>query len=87
MINKLISNIRKTNAPIVVGLDPMLKMCIRDRSQAAVLTATPRPAVTQTNQKSAVQTGDSTPIMTFGIILIVAVVCIGGILVYRRKKK
>ena len=24
MINKLISNIRKTNAPIVVGLDPML---------------------------------------------------------------
>ena len=24
MINKLITNIRKTNAPIVVGLDPML---------------------------------------------------------------
>ena len=56
-------------------------------SQAAVLTVTPSPAVTQTNQKSAVQTGDSTPIMTFVIILIVAVVCIGGILVYRRKKK
>ena len=56
-------------------------------SQAAVLTATPSPAVTQTNQKSAVQTGDSTPIMTFMIILIVAVVCIGGILVYRKKKK
>lgn len=56
-------------------------------SQAAALTATPSPAVTQTNQKSAVQTGDSTPIMTFVIILIVAVVCIGGILVYRRKKK
>ena len=56
-------------------------------SQAAVLTATPSPAVTQTNQKSAVQTGDSTPIMTFAIILIVAVVCIGGILVYRKKKK
>lgn len=56
-------------------------------SQAAVLTAIPSPAVTQTNQKSAVQTGDSTPIMTFVIILIVAVVCIGGILVYRRKKK
>lgn len=56
-------------------------------SQAVVLTATPSPAVTQTNQKSAVQTGDSTPIMTFVIILIVAVVCIGGILVYRRKKK
>lgn len=56
-------------------------------SQAAVLTATPSPAVTQTNQKSAVQTGDSTPIMTFVIILIAAVVCIGGILIYRRKKK
>lgn len=56
-------------------------------SQAAVLTATPSPAVTLTNQKSAVQTGDSTPIMTFVIILIVAVVCIGGILVYRKKKK
>lgn len=56
-------------------------------SQAAILTATPSPAVTQTNQKSAVQTGDSTPIMTFVIILIVAVVCIGGILVYRKKKK
>ena len=56
-------------------------------SQAAVLTATPSPAVTQTNQTSAVQTGDSTPIMTFVIILIVAVVCIGGILVYRKKKK
>lgn len=25
MINKLIAGIRKTNAPIVVGLDPMLK--------------------------------------------------------------
>lgn len=56
-------------------------------SQAEVLTATPSPAVTQTNQKSAVQTGDNTPIMTFVIILIVAVVCIGGILVYRKKKR
>ena len=25
MINKLVEKIRKTNAPIVVGLDPMLK--------------------------------------------------------------
>ena len=40
MINKLIANIKKTGAPIVVGLDPMLnyipkqiqeEMCIRDR--------------------------------------------------------
>ena len=26
MINKLIANIKKTGAPIVVGLDPMLKL-------------------------------------------------------------
>ena len=26
MINKLIENIKKTNAPIVVGLDPMLNV-------------------------------------------------------------
>lgn len=32
MINKLISNIRKTNAPIVVGLDPMLN-CIPEHIQ------------------------------------------------------
>ena len=25
MINKLVENIKKTNAPIVVGLDPMMK--------------------------------------------------------------
>lgn len=55
-------------------------------SQAEILTATPSPAVTQSNKKSAVQTGDSTPVMTFVIVLVVAVVCIGGILVYRRKK-
>lgn len=56
-------------------------------SQAETLTATPTPAVTGTNQKSAVQTGDSTPIVTFVVILIAAAVCIGGILVYRKKKK
>lgn len=56
-------------------------------SQAEILTATPSPAVTQSNKKSAVQTGDSTPVMTFVIVLVVATVCIGGILVYRRKKK
>lgn len=56
-------------------------------SQAAALTATPSPAVTGANKKSAVQTGDSTPIMTFVIILVIAAVCIGGVLVYRKKKK
>ena len=27
MINKLIEKIQKTNAPIVVGLDPMYELC------------------------------------------------------------
>ena len=58
-------------------------------SQAASVTATvtPNPSVTGTNKKSAVQTGDSTPILPFVIILVAAVACIGGILVYRKKKK
>lgn len=58
-------------------------------SQAASVTATvtPNPSVTGTNKKSAVQTGDSTPILPFVIILVAAVACIGGILAYRKKKK
>ena len=58
-------------------------------SQAASVTATvtPNPSVTGTNKKSAVQTGDSTPILPFVIILVAAVACIGGILVYRKKRK
>ena len=58
-------------------------------SQAASVTATitPNPSVTGTNKKSAVQTGDSTPIVPFAIILVAAAACIGGILVYRKNKK
>ena len=58
-------------------------------SQAASVTATitPNPSVTGTNKKSAVQTGDSTPIVPFAIILAAAAACIGGILVYRKNKK
>lgn len=60
-------------------------------SQAAAVTtaatATPKPTVTGTNKKSAVQTGDNTPVMTFVIILVAAVACIGGVVVYKRKKK
>ena len=50
-------------------------------------TITPNPSVTGTNKKSAVQTGDSTPIVPFAIILVAAAACIGGILVYRKNKK
>lgn len=60
-------------------------------SQAATVTtaatATPKPTVTGTNKKSAVQTGDNTPVMMFVIILVAAVACIGGVVVYKRKKK
>lgn len=58
-------------------------------SQAASVTATitPNPSVTGTNKKSAVQTGDSTPIVPFAIILVAAAACIGGIFVYRKNKK
>lgn len=54
---------------------------------AATATPTPKPTVTGTNKKSAVQTGDNTPVMTFVIILVAAVACIGGVVVYKRKKK
>ena len=36
MINKLVANIKKTGAPIVVGLDPMLNyICLLYTSDAA----------------------------------------------------
>ncbi|MDO5136614.1 MAG: choice-of-anchor D domain-containing protein [Eubacteriales bacterium] len=48
---------------------------------------TPSADRTDAATRTAVLTGDSTPILTFVIILIVAVVCIVGILVYRKKRK
>ena len=48
---------------------------------------TPAANRTDANQKNAVRTGDNTPIMTFVIILVVAVICIIGVVVYRKKKK
>ena len=39
------------------------------------------------NRRNAVKTGDSTPIVSFVVILVAAVAVIGGILVYRTKKK
>ncbi len=60
-------------------------------SQAAVVTTaatvTPKPTVTGTNKKSAVQTGDSTPIVPFVIALVAACAIVGGVVVYKRKKK
>jgi hypothetical protein len=56
---------------------------------AQTVTPTPTATVTPTpdaNQKNAVQTGDNTKILPFVIILILAVICIAGVLVYRKKK-
>lgn len=52
-------------------------------------TVTPTPSAQQKNpdNKSAVETGDTTAIMPFVIILIVAVICIAGVVVYKKKKK
>ena len=41
MINKLIANIKKTNAPIVVGLDPMLNY-VPEHVQNCLLYTSPR---------------------------------------------
>ena len=56
-------------------------------SQADGQDLTPVANRTDANQKNAVRTGDNTPIMTFVIILVVAVICIIGVVVYRKKKK
>lgn len=55
--------------------------------QAAVVTATPEAQQKDTNKRTAVLTGDTTAILPFVIILIAAVVCIAGVLVFRKKKK
>lgn len=54
---------------------------------AGQITVTPTPQPTNANKRNAVQTGDNTSIMPFIVILIVAILCIAGILVYRKKKK
>jgi hypothetical protein len=58
-------------------------------TQASV-SATPAvsttPAPSGAAAKSAVQTGDSTVILPFVVILIAAVLCIVGVIIYRKKK-
>ncbi|MGI6062369.1 hypothetical protein [Blautia sp.] len=38
------------------------------------------------NRRNAVRTGDSTPVLPFVIILVVAAVAIGGVIIYKKKK-
>lgn len=56
-------------------------------TQAQTVTATPTPQPNGATAKSAVKTGDNTPITPFVIILAVAVGCIAGVVVYKKKNK
>ena len=56
-------------------------------TQGQQITATPTPQPNSANQKKAVQTGDTTNIAPFVIILVIAAGCIAGVVVYKKKKK
>jgi hypothetical protein len=56
--------------------------------QAAVTpTAVPGQSLTPAAQKTAVETGDTTPIIPLVIVLAIAVLAIAGIVIYRTKRK
>ena len=63
------------------------KQAVFSIAQGNNITATPTPQPNNANAKKAVQTGDTTNIAPFVIILIIAVVCIAGVIIYRRKRK
>ena len=54
-------------------------------TQAQTVTATPTPQPNGATTKSAVKTGDNTPIAPFVLILAVAVGCIAGVVIYKKK--
>ena len=56
-------------------------------AQAQTVTATPTPQPNGATTKSAVKTGDNTPIAPFVFILAVAVGCIIGVVIYKKKNK
>lgn len=56
-------------------------------TQAQIVTATPTPQPNGATAKSAVKTGDTTNIVPFVIILVIAAGCIAGVVVYKKKKK
>ena len=56
-------------------------------TQAQTVTATPTPQPNGATTKSAVKTGDNTPIAPFVLILAVAVGCIAGVVIYKKKNK
>ena len=56
-------------------------------TQTQTVTATPTPQPNGATTKSAVKTGDNTPIAPFVLILAVAVGCIAGVVIYKKKNK
>ena len=56
-------------------------------TQAQTVTATPTPQPNGATTKSAVKTGDNTPIAPFVLILAVAAGCIAGVVIYKKKNK
>lgn len=56
-------------------------------TQAQTVTATPTPQPNGATAKTAVKTGDNTPIAPFIFILAAAVGCIAGIVIYKKKNK
>lgn len=56
-------------------------------SQAQTVTATPTPQPNGANQKNAVKTGDTTQIVPFVVILVIAAGAIAGTVVYKKKNK
>lgn len=56
-------------------------------SQAQTFTATPTPKPNNADQKNAVKTGDTTQIIPFVVILVIAAGAIVGTVVYKKKNK
>jgi LPXTG-motif cell wall-anchored protein len=50
-------------------------------------TAVPGQSLTPAAQKTAVETGDTTPVLPLMIVLVIAVVVIVGVLLSRKKRK
>lgn len=55
-------------------------------SQAQTITATPTPQPNGADRKSAVKTGDTTQILPFVVILVIAAGAIVGTVIYKKKK-
>lgn len=60
---------------------------VGEPKNTAAQTVTPAAKSSDANRKAAVKTGDTTNIMPFVVILIIAAGCVVGVVVYRKKRK